>query len=105
MEHSVFYPAFSQQPLSLIGDCYFCGLQSLGPQGFLTTSTTCCPDSRRPPSLSTWPPHCPLVDMLWGLPLAKYREGLRWCGVMGNLEIALGVGLGPEAGIEVFACA
>lgn len=93
-------PALLQQPLS---HCYFCGWQALRLQGFFTTSTTCCPDSQRPPSLSTWPPLCPLVDILWGVLLAKNREGLCWCGVMGDLEIALGEGPGSEAGIEVFA--
>lgn len=38
------------------------GWQSLRPQGFFATSTTCCPDSRRLLSLPTWPPHCPLGD-------------------------------------------
>lgn len=94
--------AFLQQPSSLLHAGYFCGLQSLQPQGFFTTSTTCCPTSQRPPALSTWPPGCPLADTLWSLLLAKNREGLR-SGVMGDLEIALGEGPGSEAGIEVFA--
>lgn len=76
---------------------------SVRPQGFFTTSPTCCPDSQRPPSRPTWPPRCPLVDTLWGLLLAKSREGLR--GAMSDLEIALGEGPGSEAGMEAFACA
>lgn len=95
----------SHQPSLSLGLLLLQSAVSQTPQGFFTTSTTCCPDSQSPLSLSTWPPHCPLVDTRWGLLLAKNREGLRWCGVMGHLEIALGEGPGSEAGIEVLDCA